>query len=112
MAGANTLELNDADFEADVLNADVPVLVDFWAEWCQPCRALGPTIDQLANDFAGKIKVGKLNIDTNNQTPVKYSVSAIPTVLLFHNGEVVERFVGMKPKKDYEAAIRSVAAAG
>ncbi|RJP41152.1 MAG: thioredoxin [Phycisphaerales bacterium] len=104
MAG-NAIELTDASFESEVLAADVPVLVDFWAEWCQPCRALSPTIEQLADQYRGKVKVGKLNIDQNNDTAVRYSVSAIPTVLLFKSGEVVDRFVGMKAKRDYEAAL-------
>ncbi len=111
MAG-NAIEFTDANFETDVIAAEMPVLVDFWAEWCQPCRALSPTIEQLANDFQGKVRVGKLNIDQNNDTAVRYSVSAIPTVLLFKSGEVVERFVGMKAKRDYEAALNNLVPTG
>ncbi len=112
MAGANIFEFSDSNFEDDVLNSDIPVLVDFWAEWCQPCRALAPIVEQLADDFVTVAKVGKLDIDKNNELAVRYSVSSIPTVLLFNGGEIVERFVGMKPKKEYEQALRSLTSVG
>ena len=108
MAGANITDFEDSTFEDVVLKSDVPVLVDFWAEWCQPCRALGPIIEQLADEFAEKVKIGKLDIDKNSKTAMNYSVSSIPTVLLFNGGEMVERLVGMKPKKDYEQALRAL----
>ncbi len=105
MAGANTLEFTDANFEAEVLQSDKPVLVDFWASWCMPCKALGPTIDELANDYAGRAKVGKLNTDSNQEMPVKYGIQAIPTVMLFKGGEIAQKFVGLASKKDLQAAI-------
>ncbi len=110
MAGADTLEFTDANFEAEVLKSDTPVLVDFWAEWCMPCKTLGPTIDELATEYVGKAKVGKMNTDSNREIPVKYSVQAIPTVLIFKGGEVVEKFVGLKGKKDFQAVLDGAAA--
>jgi len=105
MAGANTQTFTDDNFEQEVLQADEPVLVDFWAEWCSPCKALGPTIDELANDYNGKVKVGKLDTDANKDVSIKYGVSSIPTVLLFHGGEIKEKFVGLRSKKDYAVVL-------
>lgn len=84
----------DDNFEAEVLQSDIPVVVDLWAEWCAPCRAIAPTIEALSAELAGKIKVGKLDITPNPATPQQYGVTAIPTILLFQNGEVVDRIVG------------------
>ena len=111
MAGAHTLEFTDGNFEEDVLNATEPVLVDFWAEWCGPCKALGPVIDELAEHYSGKAKVGKLDTDANRDISVRYTVSAIPTVILFHKGEVVEKFVGLRSRQDFETAIDKVTSA-
>ena len=105
MAGADTLEFTDANFEEDILKASQPVLVDFWAEWCMPCKALGPIIDELATEYAGKAKIGKVNTDENQSLSAQFGISAIPTVLLFNNGELVERFVGLRSKQDFKAAI-------
>ena len=105
MAGEHTLQFTDANFDETVLKSDQPVLVDFWAEWCGPCKALTPVIDELARDYAGKARIGKVNTDENRQISVRFSVSAIPTVMLFHNGEVVEKFVGLRGKKDFQASI-------
>ena len=102
MAGANTLEFSDASFDQDVLNSEVPVLVDFWAEWCGPCRQMSPTIDAIASDYAGKVKVGKLNVDHNNGTAARYAVRSIPTLLLFKGGRVVEQRVGNAPKTELQ----------
>ncbi len=110
MAGPDTLEFTDGNFEADVLKSDQPVLVDFWADWCMPCKALAPTIDELATEYAGKVKVGKLNMEGNGETPIKYGVQAIPTVLLFKGGDVAQKFVGLTSKKDLKAAIDSATA--
>ena len=108
MAGANTQTFTDDNFEQDVLKADVPVLADFWAEWCMPCVALAPTIDELADEFAGKVKVGKVDTDANRTVASTYGISAIPTVMLFKGGEIVEKFVGLTSKKDFVDALNKV----
>lgn len=105
MASENVKQLTDANFEQEVLKSTVPVLVDFWAEWCQPCRRLAPTIDKLAADYGGKVKVGKLDTDSNQATAIKYAISAIPTVLLFKGGQVTQKFVGLKQERDFREAL-------
>src|SRR5438874_12375171 len=102
MAGQNTLTFSDDSFEADVLKADVPVLVDCWAEWCGPCRMMSPTVDAIATDYAGRVKVGKLNVDENGATGMRYQVRGIPTLLLFKGGMVVEQKVGAVGKTDVQ----------
>ena len=104
------LQFTDGNFKTDVLAAKEPVLVDFWAEWCGPCKALSPLIDELAKDYQGKVKVGKVDTDANRQVSVRFSVSAIPTVILFNKGEIVEKFVGLRGKKDFQAALDRVVA--
>lgn len=105
MAGANTKEFTESNFEQEVLGSNQPVLVDFWADWCMPCKALGPTIDELANEYVGKVKVGKVNTDANQSLSAQYGISAIPTVLLFQNGEIKERFIGLRSKRDFKATL-------
>jgi len=105
MAGDNTLEFTDANFDNEVLQSEQPVMVDFWAEWCMPCRALGPTIDEIASDYAGKAKVGKLDTESNQQVASRYNVQSIPTILVLKGGEVVNKFVGVTGKKDLAAAL-------
>jgi thioredoxin 1 len=102
MAGNNTFTFTDADFDRDVLNSDVPVLVDFWAEWCGPCRMMGPTVDQVATDYSGKVKVGKLDVDSNQQTAARYGIRGIPTLLLFKGGKVVDQKVGAIGKPEFQ----------
>lgn len=101
------LELNDSIFEEKVLKSDKPVLVDFWAEWCGPCRMVGPIIDELSKDFEGKAVIGKIDVDANQEFAAKFGVRNIPTVLLFKDGELVSRQVGVAPKKTYEDAINA-----
>lgn len=105
MAADNVQTFTDGNFETSVLQAGVPVLVDFWAEWCGPCKRLAPTIDQLASDYDGKVTIGKLNVDDNPDTAVKFQIRGIPAVLLFKGGEVVETVVGLAPKEDFKKAI-------
>ena len=102
MAGLNTLTLSDTSFDNDVLNSEVPVLVDFWAEWCGPCRMMEPTIGAIADDYASKVKVGKLNVDENGGTAMRYGVRGIPTLLLFKAGRVVEQRVGAIGKSEVQ----------
>jgi thioredoxin 1 len=102
MASDHTLNFPDAAFEQEVLKSDVPVLVDFWAAWCPPCRAIGPTVDALAAEYAGRIRIGKMNVDDNPQTQMRYQVRSIPTLLLFKGGKVVEQKVGAVGKTDVQ----------
>jgi len=105
MASENVLELTDDNFDQEVTESDTPALVDFWAEWCMPCKMLAPTIEQLADEFTGRMKVGKLDTDSNRNSAMKFGISAIPTVILFKGGEVVRKFVGLQQKSDMKAAI-------
>jgi thioredoxin 1 len=105
--GQNVAAVSDANFQAEVLDAskDQPVMVDFWAEWCGPCRALSPTVDAIAAERAGKLKVVKMNVDENMNTPGKYNVRGIPTLLIFKGGQVAEQIVGAVPKENIEKAL-------
>jgi thioredoxin 1 len=111
MANAHIKEFTDANFDAEVLASDKPVLVDFWAEWCQPCKMLGPTIDALAEEYATKAKVGKVNIDLHRQVTAKYQITSIPTVLVFKGGNVVKKFVGFQKKEKLMAELEEAAQA-
>jgi thioredoxin 1 len=102
MAGQNTPTFTDATFESDVLSSEVPVLVDFWAEWCGPCRMMGPTVDQVATDYAGKVKVGKVDVDSNQGVAARYGIRGIPTLLLFKGGKVVDQKVGAIGKPEFQ----------
>ena len=99
------LEINDENFEEIVLKSNQPVLVDFWAAWCGPCRMVGPIIDEISSDYAGKAVVGKVDIDRNQQYAAQFGVRNIPTVLIFKDGELVDRKVGVSSKNDYAAAL-------
>jgi thioredoxin 1 len=105
MASENTLTFTDAAFEQEVLKSDLPVLVDFWAPWCGPCKAMGPTIDALASEYAGKIKIGKMNTDENPATAMRFQIRSIPTLLLFKGGNVIEQRVGGMPKQDLQKVL-------
>jgi thioredoxin 1 len=105
MANPMVAEFTDANFQKEVLESPVPVLVDFWAEWCMPCRLLGPTIDELAAEYQGRVRVGKVDTDSNHGTAMKYGIQAIPTVILFKGGQVRKKFFGLQSKADLAAAL-------
>ena len=100
--------LTDQNFKAEVLKSKVPVLVDFWAEWCGPCKMLAPIVEKIAKDYNGKIKVGKLNVDDNPDTPGEYGIQGIPTLMIFKSGELLKRIVGFQPEDKIKSEIDSV----
>ncbi len=106
MASQNVIEITDSNFEAEVLKSSQPVLVDFWAVWCAPCRAIAPHVDALANEYAGKLKVGKCDIDANPQIPTQFEVRSIPTLLMFKDGKVVGQLVGAVPRAKIEEMVK------
>ena len=108
MASMNVVELTDSNFDQQVANAGKPALVDFWAEWYMPCRMIAPTIDELADEYAGRVVVGKVDTDNNREISMKFGISAIPTIILFNEGQMVKKFVGLQGKKDLKAAIDSL----
>lgn len=108
MASQNVITLTAANFDKEVLQSDVPVLVDFWAAWCGPCRMIAPIIDQLADEYVGRLKVGKVNVDEEVQLAQRYGIMSIPTLYFFKNGEAVGQLVGVRPKAELERVIQSV----
>jgi thioredoxin 1 len=106
MASDKVLHLSDSSFDADVLKSETPVLVDFWASWCAPCKAISPVVDGLADEYDGKVKIAKLNVDENPATPGKYGVRGIPTLILFKDGKVLDQVVGAVPKNQLESLIK------
>ncbi|HEV8713158.1 MAG TPA: thioredoxin [Candidatus Binatia bacterium] len=105
---ANIAQVSDDSFDSDVLKSPVPVLIDFWAPWCGPCRAIAPIVEELAGEYAGKLKIVKLNVDDNPRTPARYGVRGIPNLILFKNGEVQQQIVGAVPKAHLVKAISTV----
>jgi thioredoxin 1 len=106
MAGQDVVHVSDGDFKAQVLDSTEPVLVDFWATWCGPCRAIAPTLDALATQYKGKVKVAKLNVDEHTKTPQDYGIRSIPTLLLFKGGKVIDQVIGAVPKAKLEATFQ------
>ena len=104
---ANIMEFNVDNFDTEVVKSDVPVLVDFWAPWCGPCKMITPIIEELAGEFNGKVKIGKVNVDNNQDLAAKFGIRGIPTVMLFKNGEAINSFVGLRPKEDLATALSS-----
>lgn len=102
------ITITDDNFEAEVTNSELPVLIDFWAAWCGPCKMIAPIIEELAVDYDGKVKIGKLDVDDNQQTAIKYGVRSIPTVLLLKNGEVKDTIIGAVPKNVFEEKLNSL----
>jgi thioredoxin 1 len=102
------MELNDGNFESEVLKSDLPVLVDFWATWCGPCRMVGPVVEEIAKDYEGKLKVGKLNVDENSQTAVQYGIMSIPSLLFFKGGKVIDQIIGAVPKQHFVEKIDKI----
>ena len=110
MAAANIVTLTDANFSEQVLKSSTPVLVDFWAEWCGPCKMIAPVLDELAGEYDGKVKIGKVNIDEHLQLAINYGINSIPTLLFFKNGQVADQVVGMRSKRDLKASFDRVLA--
>ena len=108
MASENVKEFTDANFDQEVLKSHVPVLVDFWAEWCGPCRMLGPTIEKLATDYGAKLKVGKVDTEGNRDVAIKYAIRYLPTVVIFKNGEVVTKWEGLRKEAEFKEALDGI----
>jgi thioredoxin 1 len=110
MAGSNTLEFTESNFDTEVMSSDQPVLVDFWAPWCAPCRAVGPTVDAVADKFAGKAKVGKVNIDEHPAIAAKFGVQSIPTIIVVKDGAIADTFVGIRDEDTLSESLESAGA--
>jgi thioredoxin 1 len=110
MAGAGVHEVNDSSFEKEVLQSEQPVLVDFWAAWCGPCKALAPIVDEVANDFHGQLKVMKMDVDRNSATPMRYGIRGIPALLIFKDGKLADQIVGYVPKDTIAKSVSKVVA--
>lgn len=107
MAEGNVLEFSEANFQGEVLDSSVPVMVDFWAEWCMPCKRLGPIVAEVADSFEGRAKVGKLDIESNQQLAMQLGIQAIPTIIIYKGGQVVDRFTGLRDASDLAAALEN-----
>jgi len=106
MASADITEVTDDNFETEILKSDTPALVDFWAVWCGPCRQIAPTVEALAAEYKGQLKVGKMNVDDHQQVPQRYGIRSIPTLLVFKGGQVVDQIIGAVPRSKLEAAVK------
>lgn len=105
---SDLLEVTDDNFETEIVKSDIPVMVDFWAEWCGPCKMVGPVVEELSKEYAGKIKIGKMDVDQNRETPAKFGIRSIPTLILFKGGEVAQTIVGAQPKSYIEEELKKV----
>ena len=105
---SDLLEVTDENFEAEIVKSDIPVMVDFWAEWCGPCKMVGPVVEELSKEYAGKIKIGKMDVDKNRETPAKFGIRSIPTLMLFKNGELAQTIIGAQPKSYIEEELKKV----
>ena len=106
MASKAIIEVSDSNFESEVVNSDVPVLIDFWAPWCGPCRAIAPIVEEISSSYEGKIKVGKMNVDENQATTMKFGIRSIPTLIMFKGGEAVDQIIGAVPKGEIEKVVQ------
>lgn len=105
MASDAIIELSDSTFETEVVKSDLPVLVDFWAPWCGPCRAIAPLVEEISSSYEGKIKVGRMNVDENQSTTMKFGIRSIPTIIMFKGGEAVDQIIGAVPKGEIERVV-------
>lgn len=108
MGSANVLHFSDGDFDEQVLKSEIPVVVDFWAEWCMPCKFVAPVLEEVSEEYSGKVKVGKVDVDANQSTAARYMIRSIPTVLFFKDGKVVDQAVGAKPKAEIVAKLEAL----
>ncbi len=106
MGSAGIVELNDSSFDSEVLKSEAPVLVDFWAPWCGPCRILAPVVEEIASSYTGRLKVGKLNVDDNQEISMQYGIRSIPTLILFKNGKALDQIIGAVPKSEIEKMVK------
>lgn len=105
---ANVLQVTDDTFDEEIINSDVPAMVDFWAEWCGPCKMVGPVVEELADEYKGKIKIAKMNVDQNRQTPAKFGIRNIPTLIFFKGGEVANTVIGAQPKSAIDEQLKKL----